>query len=219
MNVTEAVSSRTSIRAFLDTPVDNQLLKSLLEKSSRAATGGNVQPWRIFVINGPSMTRFQEFLATQTGEEAPAYQIYPQPLAEPYRSSRFKLGEDMYEELGIPREDKASRLGHLMRNFKFFDAPAAFFCFVDRTMGPPQWSDLGMFLQNFMLLAKEAGLDTCAQEAWANRAQSVTKFVGAGDELMLFCGMAVGYKDPDAPVNQLIADREPFDNWAQIIEE
>ena len=112
---------------------------------------------------------------------------------------------------------KPARFAHLARNFEFFGAPAAFFCFVDRIMGPPQWSDLGMFLQTFMLLAQEAGLDTCAQEAWANRAQSVAQFVDAPDDLMLFCGMAIGYKDPDAAVNTLVSDREPFDVWAKFV--
>jgi len=218
VNVTEAVASRKSIRAFVDTPVDDALLKTLLQHSARSATGGNLQPWRVFALNGTVMQRFRTFLASKTEPETPAYPIYPQPLVEPYRSSRYKVGEDMYALLGISREDKAARFGHLARNFDFFDAPAGFFLFVDKSMGPPQWADLGMFIQTFMLLAKEAGLDTCAQEAWANRAQSVTEFVGAGDELMLFCGMAVGYRDTEAPVNTLISDREPFENWATMVE-
>lgn len=218
MRVSEAVASRTSIRAFLDTPVETELVRTLLEKSARAATGGNLQPWRVFVINGPAMPRFLDFMDSQPHQKMPGYEVYPSPLIEPYRSSRFKVGEDMYELLGIPRDDKTARIGHLMRNFKFFDAPAAFFLFVDKTMGPPQWSDLGMFLQNFMLLAKEAGLDTCAQEAWSNRSESVAKFVKAEDNLMLFCGMAIGVRDKEAPVNQLVSEREPLDSWSKFIE-
>jgi nitroreductase len=213
MNVSEAVASRHSIRAFLDQPVDSGLLRALLEKSARAPSGGNVQPWRVFLLNGDAMPRFRAFLKTQAGREAPAYAIYPDNLKSPYRDSRFKVGEDMYARLGIPREDKAARLAWVARNFDFFGAPAAFFCFIDRQMGPPQWSDLGMFLQTFMLLAREAGLDTCAQEAWAMRPESVARFVDADPDLMLFCGMAIGYRDPDAPVNQLVSDREPLDVW------
>jgi len=115
-------------------------------------------------------------------------------------------------------EDKEARMKQLLKNFEFFGAPAAFFCYVDRQMGPPQWSDLGMFLQTFMLLAKEEGLDTCPQEAWATRPESVSSFVGAADELMLFCGMAIGYIDKEAPVNKLVTEREPFEIWAKFIE-
>jgi len=218
MNVSDAITTRTSIRAFLDTPIETELLKTLLKKSARAATGGNLQPWRVSLINGSAMPRFLSFMEAQPNQAVAAYEVYPSPLIEPYRSSRFKVGEDMYALLGIPREDKASRIGHLMRNFKFFDAPAGLFLFVDKSMGPPQWADLGMFLQNFMLLAKEAGLDTCAQEAWSSLSEGVSKFVGAEENLMLFCGMAIGYRDPDAAVNSLISDREPLETWTTIFE-
>jgi nitroreductase len=104
-----------------------------------------------------------------------------------------------------------------MKNFEFFGAPCSFFCFVDHQMGPPQWSDLGMFLQTFMLLAKEAGLDTCAQEAWSMKQESVSQFVSAGDEDILFCGMSIGYKDPEAKINSLVSERRPLDTWATFI--
>ena len=217
MNVTDAVLSRSSIRSFLDHPVSDDLLRALLETSSRAASGGNLQPWKIFVITSSSMKNFLEFQENWTEPELPAYDIYPAKLKEPYRTSRFELGEQMYELLGIEREDKDARIAQVMKNFKFFGAPCAFFCFVDRQMGPPQWSDLGMFLQTFMLLAKEVGLDTCAQEAWSMKHDSVSQFVNAEDTDMLFCGMALGYQDKDARVNKLQSDRRPIEEWAKFI--
>jgi nitroreductase len=217
MNVSEAMQRRKTIRNFLDTPVDNELIRERLEKSARAPSGGNLQPWRIYVLNGPVIPRFLQFLDNQSEPETPEYDVYPPHLTEPYRTSRFKLAGDMYALLKIPREDKPAKLAHVARNFRFFDAPAAFFCFVDRIMGPPQWSDLGMFLQSFMLLAQEAGLDTCPQEAWAARPASVATFVNAPEELMLFTGMAMGYANPNAPVNDLVSEREPIDRWANFL--
>ena len=154
MNVSDAVSARSSIRAFKDKPVDSNLIKSLLIKSSRSPSGGNLQPWKIFVLNGQSMTDFLEFQANWNAPENPSYEIYPKKLKEPYRTSRFELGEQMYSLLGIGREDKDARIAQVLKNYEFFGAPCAFFCFVDRQMGSPQWSDLGMFLQTFMLLAQ-----------------------------------------------------------------
>ena len=217
MNVTEAVYSRTSIRSFLEDPVSDELLKTLLEKASRAASGGNLQPWKIFIINNSAMKDFLEFQEGWTEPEVPAYEIYPPKLKEPYRTSRFELGEQMYELLGIGRENKEARIAQVMENFRFFGAPCAFFCFIDRQMGPPQWSDLGMFLQTFMLLAKEAGLDTCAQEAWSMKHDSVSKFVKAEDSDMLFCGMAIGYRDDTATVNSLKSERRPLNEWAKFL--
>jgi nitroreductase len=216
MSVSAAVAARKSVRAFLPDPVTDTVLAELLTKAARAPSGGNVQPWRIYVVNGEAMTRFRAFIGERPGEP-PEYEIYPPSLWEPYRTNRFELGEAMYERLGIPREDRAGRFAHLARNFRFFDAPVGVFCFVDRRMGPPQWSDLGMFLQTFMLAATERGLDTCAQEAWANWSQAVAEFVGAPEEEMLFCAVAVGHADPDAPVNRLESDRMPLEQWARFL--
>ena len=217
MNVQEAVLSRRSIRAFTNTLVDNQTIKELLELSSRAANGGNIQPWKIFVLNNESMSKFKDFQKNWTDPETPSYDIYPSKLKEPYRTSRFELGEQMYALLGIGREDKEGRLNQVMQNFNFFGAPAAIFCFVDRQMGHPQWSDLGMFIQTFMLLAQEKGIDTCAQEAWSLKNDSVSKFVGSNIDDMLFCGVAIGYKDSEAPINNLKSTRRPLEEWATFL--
>ncbi len=216
MNVTDAVNARKSVRAFRPDPVDDATIAKLLTVASRAPSGGNVQPWRIYVVNGESMARFREFIATRQ-IEAPAYDIYPPGLTEPYRTSRFKIGEDMYATLGIEREDKAGRLAQFAKNIDFFGAPAAIFCFVEHQMGPPQWSDLGMFLQTFMLLAQEAGLDTCPQEAWAVYGQAVKEFVGAPEEQGIFCGVAIGHADTDHPISSLVSAREPLDVFARFV--
>ncbi len=217
MNVTEAVAARRSIRRFKDKPVAKERLEQLLEKSARAPSGGNLQPWRVFVITSETMPAFLDHVRSSEFQKSPEYDIYPANLKSPYRDSRFKVGEDMYALLGIPRDDKAARLANLAKNYEFFGATAGFFCCVDKCMGLPQWSDLGMFLQTFMLLAKEAGLSTCAQEAWAARSEAVKSFVQYDDELMLFCGMAVGYGDESEPVNSLVSDREPLESWAQFL--
>ena len=217
MKVSEAVLSRRSIRAFTSEPINNKVIHDLLALAARSPSGGNLQPWKIYVINNQSMKKFIEFQDSWNQPETPGYAIYPAGLTEPYRTSRYQLGEAMYELLGIPREDKDARLQQVLRNFEFFGAPAAIFCFVDKQMGPPQWSDLGMFLQTLMLLAQEAGIDTCAQEAWAMKNDSVSKFVGSDKNDILFCGLALGYKDEDAVINQLSSERRPIEQWAKFL--
>ena len=217
MDVTTAVHARISARDFLADPVDDAVLRQLLVDASYAPSGGNLQPWRIYVVNGESMARLREYLPTQPPLEAGEYDIYPKALTEPYRTNRFTIGEQMYATLGIARDDKQGRFQQFARNGDFFGAPAALFCFVDRQMGLPQWSDLGMFLQTFMLLAVERGLATCAQEYWSVRHGAIGSFVGAPDNEMLFCGMSIGYADPAAPVNALRSERMPLDQWARFV--
>ncbi len=216
MDVTTAVNQRLSVREFLDTPVPDETIAELLRKASRAPSGGNVQPWKIYVLNDDKTKEFVASIADRPLDE-PEYEIYPANLWEPHRTTRFALGEQMYAKLGIEREDKTGRIARMGRNYEFFGAPAALFMYLDRRMLPPQWSDAGMFLQTFMLLAEEAGLATCAQEIWSTRHQAVTDFVGAPDDLILFCGMAIGYKDPAAPVNTLRSERLPLEEFATFV--
>lgn len=215
MTVDEAVETRRSVRAFLPHPIDLGLLRGLLAKATRAASGGNLQPWHIHVVAGEAMARLRARMAERL-KEAPQgdgteYPIYPSGLGEPYKARRFAVGEAMYERLGIPREDRAARMGWFARNYDFFGAPAGLFCFVNRTHGPPQWSDCGMLLATLMLLLREHGLDSCAQEAWAVHYRTVGDFLGEGPERMLFTGMAIGRRDPEAAINLFDVPRAPVD--------
>ncbi len=220
MNVSEAVDSRRSVRAFLNQPVDLGMLREVLERAARAPSGGNLQPWRLYVLSGDALSRLKDAmqlrLNTRPTPDLPVdYEVYPSPLGEPYRSERYAVGEAMYAELGIAREDKAGRLQQFASNYRFFGAPAALFCYVDRGMGPPQWSDLGMYLQTAMLLLRERGLDSCAQECWSVYHREVAAQLSPPAEWMLFCGMAIGHADPDAPVNRLRSRRLPLDEFVQ----
>lgn len=217
MSVSAAVAQRASVRAFTPQPVTDETVRQLLSKASRSPSGGNVQPWKVYVVNGAAVGQLTD-LAIANGIEDSEYVLYPPKLWEPHRTSRFTLGEAMYDLLGIAREDKEGRLTQFAKNTTFFGAPVGIFCFIDRRMGPPQWSDLGMFLQTFMLLAEEAGLATCAQEYWGIHHQTVQDFVGAPEELMLFTGMALGYADNTAKVNELQSQRLAVDEFTTFID-
>lgn len=216
--VSAAVDSRMSVRGFTDQPVDGELIRKLLQKASRAPSGGNLQPWQLYAVGGDDLQAFKDIMAVRVREaptgEDPEYSVYPPGLKSPYRDYRFQVGEDMYGLLGIPRDDKAARLGWFARNYQFFGAPLALFCYVDRQMGPPQWSDLGMYLQTVMLLLREEGLDSCAQECWSLYHETLKDFLQPPDDLMLFSGMSIGYMDESDPVNRLRTRRASLEDFA-----
>ena len=217
-SVSEAVASRRSVRGFLSTPVDADVIRRVVEKAARAPSGGNVQPWHIDVVAGPKLDELKTLMAERVMQspkgEPTEYEIYPKELPSPYRDYRFELGEDMYASIGIPREDKFGRLMWFARNFQFFGAPLALFCSVARTMGPPQWSDLGMYLQTLMLLLREEGLDSCPQECWAIYPETIGQFLNLPDDRMLFCGMSIGFADEADKANQFKAKRAPLAAFA-----
>lgn len=221
VTVSDALDTRFSARAFLSKPVDAALLRDLVERAARAPSGGNVQPWKLVAIGGEALDRLRadvaERLRTSPTPDAEEYPIYPPQLGEPYRSNRFRIGEMMYELLGIGREDKSARRAWFSRNYAFFGAPVAVFCYVERSMGAAQWSDLGMYLQSLMLLLRENGLHSCPQECWSIYHSVVDRFVDAPAEQMLFCGLSIGYADPDAAVNRLRSERMPLEAFARFI--
>lgn len=216
MNVTEALGRRMSVRAFTAKPVDADTIRHLLDTAARAPSGGNLQPWHVHAVGGAALAGLLSIIGSEGPDATPGYAIYPENLAEPYRTRRYQSGEDLYRTLGLPREDKAGRIQQLMRNAAFFGAPVGLFIVIDRGMGPPQWADLGIYIQSLMLLAVEAGLDTCPQEFWAIYANTVERFLGVPENQMLFCGIALGYRDEAAPVNGLRTTRAPFDEWCTM---
>jgi nitroreductase len=220
MNVSEAIASRRSVRAFSSKPVPQDILRDVLERAARAPSGGNVQPWRLYALAGEPLealkARMRERLSSHPSPDPLEYGIYPENLWEPHRTERFRVGEMMYAELGIPREDKARRLLWFRNNYELFGAPIGLFCYIDKRMGPPQWSDLGMYLENVMLLLRERGLDSCPQECWSLYNRLVAEIVGSPPELLLFCGMAIGYADEDAPVNGLKSERMRLEDFAEL---
>lgn len=213
MSVSDAVAARRSCRAFLEGGVDAEVVREALVKASRAASGGNVQPWRVYLLHGDRMTEFKAGMAEKKSVDAPEYPVYPQPLKEPYRSQRFAVGEAMYERLGIPREDKMARLAWFANNFQFFGAPVAAFVAVDRDMGAAQWTDLGGYMATVTLLLEEAGLASCSQECWSVQHKFVSEFVGMPEEEMLFAGIAIGRADTAHPVNGFMTDRAAPEVW------
>ncbi len=220
MTVEEAIAARRSVRAFLDAPVEIDRVRALLVTASRAASGGNLQPWHVDLVAGAPLDAFKQTMLGKLMSgvtETPEYDIYPRELPAPYRDRRYAIGEAMYAELGIPREDKAARRQWFARNFAFFGAPCALFVTVDRRMGPPQWSDLGMFLASFMLLAVEQGLATCAQECWAIYPETVRAFLDTPPERMLFCGMAVGYEAQAHALGRLQSSRADASEWLTVM--
>ena len=222
MNVTEAILTRMSARAFTDRPVEAALLRRILETASHSPSGGNVQPWHVVVLGGADLARFKALMRAKLADpRAPGdgaeYAIYPKDLGEPYRSRRFKCGEDMHGTMGIAREDKDARYRFIAGNFQFWNAPIGMFVCIDRNMGPPQWADLGIFVQSVMLLAREHGLHTCPQESWTVWHGAVAEFLHFPASRVLFCGMALGYRDESAPINTLRTERAPLGEIAEFL--
>jgi nitroreductase len=217
MTVTEALRRRISIREFLPTPLPEHLLREILDVARWAPSGGNLQPWKVIVVAGAArdaVIALAKSRSTQASDESADRPVYPPNLWEPYRTRRFKVGEDMYALLGIPRSDRSARLTRFARNYELFGAPVAIFFIIDERMGHGQWAHLGMFMQSIALAAMERGVSTCMQESWATLRNTLRSHFALDPEEMVYCGMALGYADPNAAVNSLRSERASIEEFA-----
>jgi nitroreductase len=199
MDIYDAVASRRAVRGFAGRPVPRDVLERVLTAAARSPSGGNLQPWHSYVLTGAPLAelkkRTAERLAAQDPGDEPEFEAYPPDLRSPYRERRFAAGEQRYAALGIAREDQRARREAVAANWDCFGAPAALFCYIDRKMGPAQWIDIGMYLQTVMLLLRAEGLHSCPQKAWPVYRRTVAEVVSPPDELMLICGMSIGFED------------------------
>ncbi len=220
MDVFEAVASRFSCRAFLPTPVPEATVRDIVERAARAPSGGNLQPWRVYALAGEPLEKLKASIRARPellphGESA-EYDIYPPNLKEPYFTRQRVVGRLLYEAIGIARDDRPGRFRQYARNFEFFGAPVGLFFSIDRSLGSPQWSDLGMYIQTLMLLARGHGLHTCCQEAWTHWHKTVSAFLQIPPDHILFCGLALGFADEAAPINKWRSPREKLDSFTMF---
>jgi nitroreductase len=222
MDVFEAVDSRLSCRWFLDKPVDPALVRDLIARAARAASGGNLQPWHVYALTGAPLAEIKRQVAAFIEARDPRhdeaeYPIYPKLMWDPYKSRREEHGVQLYGALGVARNDTDGRLDQYKRNFLFFNAPVALFIAIDRKLGPGQWGDLGGYIHTLMFLARGYGLDTCPQESWARMYPIVGPFVKMPPEQMLFCALAIGYGDRDHAANSFRSPRAAPQEFATFL--
>ncbi|WP_217241836.1 nitroreductase [Streptomyces sp. AC555_RSS877] len=203
MDVYEAVDSRRAVRAFNDEPVPKEVLERVLTAATRAPSSGNLQPWHVYVVTGEPLADLKKHttaraLAGDPGDER-EYPMYPDELASPYLDRFSAAATQRYEALGIERDDPDRPKKIAALNSQAFGAPVVLFCYLDRMMGPGQWADAGMYVQTVMLLLRAEGLHSCPQVMWTMYRNTVSRTVGADDDLVLFCGISVGFEKEDVP--------------------
>ena len=225
--VDQAITSRMSVRAFLPEAVPRETLMHVLDVASRAPSGVNTQPWKVYVLQGDTRdelvskvcaahdaVRADPGLAAHYQE---AYPYYPEKWVSPYIDRRRENGWGLYGLLGIGKGDKDKMHAQHQRNYHFFDAPVGLMFTIDRVLGRGSLLDYGMFLQSIMVAARGHGLHTCPQAAWNGFAKIILPHIGAGEEEMLVCGMALGYADPSALVNSFHTPRESASQFTHFV--
>lgn len=227
--VDDAITTRHSVRAFLDTPVATETIKDILNVAARAPSGTNTQPWKVYVVTGQKRAEMIERVCTaqqalfQQPELAEQYQetfaYYPETWISPFIDRRRENGWGLYGLLGIQKGEKEKMAAQQLRNYQLFDAPVALYFTVNKAMGIGSKMDISMMIQNVMIAARARGLDTCPQAAWNHFHPIVLDVLGAPENEELVCTIALGYADPDHIVNTFITPREPVENFTVFLDQ
>ncbi|MDP3895115.1 MAG: nitroreductase [Mesorhizobium sp.] len=219
--VDEAILSRRSVRAFLPEAVDEQTIRDILAVASRAPSGTNMQPWKVYVTTGARKDEISRaVLDSGIRAEKVAwdeYKYYPDKFFEPYYSRRRAVGFALYDALGIPKRDVNQMRAQHDRNFVFFDAPVGMIFTIDRRLNHGSWIDHGMFLQSIMIAARGRGLHTCPQAAFAPYHKQIRPVLGIPDEEIVTCGMALGYEDTSKPENSFRTERAALEDFVTFV--
>lgn len=217
MNVTEAVLSRRSIRDFADTPVPLETIRRVLETARWTPSGCNYQPWEAVVLTGGALKALQDVLLAAQADDPLEYRFDRPGESPKYQVRLQEVGAAMYGAQQIARSDAKARGDFTRQNLVSFGAPVLLLCHFPKFMGEPQWSDMGMWLQTIMLLLREEGLDSCPQEFMGMYGRTIKAHLGLADDVMLFCGIAIGHRVADAPVNNFERPRVPLDDQVKFI--
>ncbi|MBU3584229.1 nitroreductase [Polynucleobacter sp. 15G-AUS-farblos] len=221
--VDDVIQARMSARAFTSEAPSRELIQHILQVASRAPSGTNTQPWKVYVLEGNILAELCDKvcdayeaisnnpeLADQYKE---AYSYYPEKWFSPYIDRRRENGWSLYGLLGIEKGEKEKMFLQHQRNFRFFDAPVGLFFTIHRDLGTGSILDYGMFLQNIMVSAQSHGLASCPQAAWNKFSKIILPAIGATSEEMLVCGMALGYADQADKVNTFQTPRAKVDEF------
>ena len=211
MNITDAIKQRHSTRAFLDKAISHDQIERILTLASQSPSGANTQPWQVAVVTGETKIKLQQQLEQAFYSNTPSqidYQYYPVKWKPVYKQRRHQCGIQLYQALNIARDDSDARKQQWAANYRAFDAPVMLLFFIDASMETGSFLDYGMFLQSLMLAAMEEGLATCPQAALAEYPNIVKSILGYSDDRLVLCGMALGYEDLQAKVNNYRTPRE-----------
>lgn len=214
------LAARRSIRGFLPDPVPKSTIIKILQLARSAPSGANLQPGRFTVLSSYALKDLSTTLIQAIRNGRPSvseYSYFPKPLPDHLLERKRETGFGLYEALNIAKRDINARKKQFEKNYRFFNAPVGIVVSIDKRMGKGCFMDLGMAIQNLLVGAETEGLGSCGIGALANYGDLVHEHLNLADEEIVVCGIALGFIDPDNPVNNFKTPRVGLDEFTSFL--
>lgn len=220
MNVSDALKTRTSIRAFLDKPVPDDILKKIFSFSQFSPSNCNVQPWDVYVVSGSKKDALKDKLLEELKRGNPPNPDFDWTVRYEgvHRERQFGSANALYGSMGIERHDKTARVNAMLKNWSFFGAPHAVFFTMAKYMNIMGAVDLGIYAQSLALLMTDEGISSCLQGALGQYPDPVREFLDIPDDHGILFGMSFGYADESDPVNTTQTERAPLEASVNFVD-
>lgn len=214
------LGARFSCRAFRPEPVPRARIERALALAQRTPSWCNTQPWQVSVVSGAPLARLCDALTetARRGEPERPHFPFPEAYLGVYRDRRRVCGVQLYQSLGIGREDRDAARAQAMENFRVFGAPHAAFVTTPAELGVYGAVDCGLWLMAFLLALESQGIQAIAQAALASWPDVVDAHVGLGEGRRLVFGVAFGHGVAAAPVNGYRTERAPLAQTVRFME-
>jgi nitroreductase len=219
MEFEAAVNERYSCRRYQARSVPTDTIRRILDVTQRTPSWCNTQPWHVLVVSGDAMEKFRGAMHAHAASGAKTHPDFAFPLRYDgvYRDRRKVCGVQLYQALGIGREDKTAAAEQSLENFRFFGAPHVALITSEEDLGVYGAVDCGLYVSNFMLAAQSLGVATIAQAALASYPDFIRNYFGLPPTRKFICGISFGYADPDHPINGYRTGRSSLEESTTFI--
>lgn len=221
MDLLQALRSRKSIRAFKPEPVPRSLITQVLEAARWSPSWGNTQPWELVVAGGEVVKRLTADLVAAFAGKVPRNPDVPMPAAFPddYQHRYMACAAGLFGTMGIAREDKASRMDHMLNMTRGYGAPAIIYVIFNGELEVPYTMfDLGSITHAVCLTAQAYGLGTCIEAQLALYPDLVRRHLNLPETHKIVVGIALGYPDSESPANAFRTHREPLEKFVRWVD-
>jgi nitroreductase len=221
MDFETLVQERRSIRGYKSDPVPRAVIDEVIAIAKHAPPSMNTQPWHFHVITGEPLECIRRGYTERmmAGASVDREIKMGHGYEGVHRKRQVAIAVQLFEAMGIERDDKAGRQDWVMRGFRQFDAPVSIVMTIDKELAEDTVShfDLGAATYGLVLAAWTKGLGSVINGQGIMQSSVVREFAKIPDDEIIMTCVAMGYPDDGFVANDVKPVREANDDVVSYV--